>query len=77
MSVSNERLLSYAKMIVLNHEEEYEAVKRRIDNKLLGRFRVSGSAEGRAAIADLMNAQDIFMCELKIIVAESATLNEN
>lgn len=77
MSVSNDRLLSYAKMIVLNHDEEYNEVKRRIDTKMLDRFRKCGSDEDRKTIADIMNAMDIFTSELRVIVAENATTNED
>lgn len=68
--VTNERLVSYAKMIALNHEEEFAEVKRRIDEKLLERFR-KGDAVTREAVAALMNANDIFMSELRVIISES------
>ena len=66
--MNNDRLVSYAKMIALNHPEEYEEVKRRIDVKMLERFR-RGDKETREAIANIMNADEIFMSELRSIIA--------
>lgn len=66
----NDKLLSYAKMIILNHEDEYEEVKRRIDAKMLQRFR-TGSDDMKRAVSALMNADDIFMSELRGIIAEA------
>ena len=66
--MNNDRLVSYAKMIALNHPEEYEEVKRRIDAKMLERFR-RGDKETREAIANIMNADEIFMSELRLIIA--------
>ena len=71
MSVSNERLVSYAKMIALNHDEEFVEIKRRIDTKLLDRFRKCNCDDDRKAVADIMNAEDIFFSELRIIIGES------
>ena len=68
--MTNDRLVSYAKMIVLNHEEEYEEVRRRIDIKLLDRFR-RGDKLMRESVAAIMNAEDIFLAELRILIAES------
>ena len=68
--MTNDRLVSYAKMIVLNHEEEYEEVRRRIDIKLLDRFR-RGDKLMRESVAAIINAEDIFLAELRILIAES------
>jgi len=68
--MTNDRLVSYAKMIALNHEEEYEEVRRRIDIKLLDRFR-RGDKLMRESVAAIMNAEDIFLAELRILIAES------
>ena len=75
MTVSKDRLVSYAKMIALNHPEEYAEIKRRIDAKLLERFR-KGDAATRDAIAAIMNADEIFMGELRGIIAESVDLDK-
>ena len=68
--MTNDRLVSYAKMIALNHEEEYEEVRRRIDVKLLDRFR-RGDKLMRESVAAIINAEDIFLAELRILIAES------
>jgi len=68
--MTNDRLVSYAKMIALNHEEEYEEVRRRIDIKLLDKFR-RGDKLMRESVAAIMNAEDIFLAELRILIAES------
>ncbi|RKZ81646.1 MAG: hypothetical protein DRQ39_11625 [Gammaproteobacteria bacterium] len=68
--MTNDRLVSYAKMIALNHEEEYEEVRRRIDIKLLDRFR-RGDKLMRESVAAIINAEDIFLAELRILIAES------
>lgn len=68
--MTNEKLVSYAKMVVTNHEGEREEVKRRIAFKLLEKFR-SGNDEMKRAVSAIMNAEDILFSELNIIIAES------
>lgn len=67
--MQKKQLENYAKLI-LKHEEEYEEVKRRIATKMLNRFRL-GDDKTKRVVADIMNADEIFMSELKAIIAEN------
>ena len=67
--MQNKQLEAYAKTII-KHEEEHEEVKRRIAAKLLDRFR-RGDSVMRDSVAAIINAEDIFQTELRIIIAEN------
>jgi len=74
--VSKERLLTFSKMVLLNHEAEIQAINDRIDFKLLKRFQ-AGDEKKREVIAALMNNRDILFAEMREIIAESVQANIN
>tara|TARA_R110000868_G_scaffold364240_1_gene627096 strand:+ start:252 stop:491 length:240 start_codon:yes stop_codon:yes gene_type:complete len=74
--VSKERLLTFSKMCILNHEDEIAAINDRIDFKLLKRFQ-AGDEKKREVIAALMNNRDILFAEMREIIAESVQANIN
>jgi hypothetical protein len=74
--VSKERLVTFSKMCLLNHEAEIRAINDRIDFKLLKRFQ-AGDEKKREVIAALMNNRDILFAEMREIIAESVQANIN
>ena len=69
MSTSNESKLDFANM-VLNHHA-LEAVIEDVHQRLFARFRV-GTEQERKIVADIMDAGDLFIKELKTIVDQHA-----
>lgn len=64
----------YSKLI-LENEEAYEEVQRRILKRMLNSFK-TGTTEERDNITAMLDAQDIFIAELKLITIEKGDINE-
>jgi len=61
-------LKNYAETI-LNDEKSHAEVQTRIHLKMLRAFR-AGDRDKRDTISDMMNATDLFMAELRVILSE-------
>ena len=69
MSVSNERLLAYAKYMNDNLDV-HEEIKLRVDTKMIAKFRTA-SLEERRIISDIMDADTSYFKEIAVILAEN------
>jgi hypothetical protein len=69
MSVSNERLLAYAKYMHDNIDVHNEIIKR-VHTKMIVKFR-SATLEERKIISDIMDADSFYFKEIAVILAEN------
>jgi hypothetical protein len=69
MSISDTRLLEFAKYIEAN-ADVIDEVRKRVDIKLIKKFRTA-TLEERAIISDLMDADMMFLKEVGVILAEN------
>ena len=69
MSVSNERLLAYAKYMNDNLDV-HDEIKLRVDTKMIAKFRTA-SLEERRIISDIMDADTFYFKEIAVILAEN------
>lgn len=69
MSVSNERLLSYAKYMDMNIDV-HEEIKLRVNTKMIAKFRTA-TLEERRIISDIMDADTFYFKEIAVILAEN------
>jgi hypothetical protein len=75
MSVSDTRLLEFAKYIESN-AEVVDEIQGRVHIKLIKKFR-GGTLAERAIISDLMDADMMFMKEVSVILAENSKVEIN
>ena len=69
MSVSNERLLAYAKYMSDNIDV-HDDIKLRVDTKMIAKFRVA-TLEQRQILSDMMDADSFYFKEIAVILAEN------
>jgi len=67
------QLVDFARL-VLNHPAKQKVIDR-IDTKLLHQFR-KGSPEVREECIKVLDSTDLFFAELRVVVDEALTLNE-
>lgn len=69
MSVSNERLLAYAKYM-RDNADVHDDIKLRMETKMVAKFRTS-TLEQRIILSDMMDLDSLYFKEIAVILAEN------
>lgn len=69
MSVSNERLLAYAKYM-RDNTDVHDDIKLRMETKMVAKFRTS-TLEQRIILSDMMDLDSLYFKEIAVILAEN------